>query len=133
MGPSHPRVDKAKGSQRDPFADRLEAQHRRFHKDIAQRVRRWANKGKMAPVVLAGPANLVELIVTHVPSDFKERTVLLKQDLWHIPQAELRSQLQESVARWERKKEMSLVSKICRNRGHTEEYSRRPCSTIGDS
>jgi peptide subunit release factor 1 (eRF1) len=112
VGPSHPRVGKAKGSQRDPFADRLEAQYRRFHKDIAKRVRRWADKEKMAPVVLAGPAKLAEAILTHFPSDFKERIVLLKRDLWHIPQSELQSQVERIIARWERKKETSLINNL---------------------
>ena len=112
VGPSHPYVGKAIGSQRDTFRDRVEEQYRRFHREVAEHIRQWANREKMSPVVLAGPNRILEAIEENLPADFRERVALLKGDLWGISPAALQARMTPAIRHWERTHELTMVSRL---------------------
>jgi len=67
MPPSQPGVEKIRGSHRDAFEHRVEAQYVRFYAREAEHIREWAERKSLNPVFLAGPAELVELVWAELP------------------------------------------------------------------
>jgi sirohydrochlorin ferrochelatase len=45
---------------RDVFEQRIEAQYARFYRETAERIRRWAERESLDPIVLAGPNRVLQ-------------------------------------------------------------------------
>jgi hypothetical protein len=112
VGPSHPHAGKTKGSQRDAFQDRVEAQYNRFRRELADHIRHWADKERISPVFLAGPNRIIEAIWASFPAAFRERAALLKGDVWNLPLPDLQSRLSLAMKRWERTHELAMVNHL---------------------
>jgi Bacterial archaeo-eukaryotic release factor family 10 len=112
VGPSHPYAGKTKGSQRDAFQDRVEAQYNRFLRELANQIRQWADQEKLSPVFLAGPNRIIETIWASFPAAFRERAALLKGNLWDLSLLDLQSHLNLAIKRWERAHELAMVNHL---------------------
>lgn len=115
MPPSHPGVHKTRGSQRDVFEQRIEAQYARFYREVAERVRQWAEREKLAPVFLAGPTEVAERLWAELPRALQEHAALLKGVASHSTPAELLAKLEPEVARWKRQAELRVVERMLAN------------------
>jgi len=112
MPPSQPDVEKLRGSHRDAFEHRVEAQYVRFYAREAEHIREWAERKSLNPVFLAGPAELVELVWAELPKSMYGRTVLIKEDLGHLTQPELHARIEPELKRWEREYQRALVDRL---------------------
>jgi len=115
MPPSHPGIQKTRGSQRDVFEQRVEAQYARFYRETAEHLRQWAEREKLDPVFLAGPNEVVEPLRAELPRAFQERAALVKGVPAHSTPAEIQARLEPEVARWKRESELSMVNRMLAN------------------
>jgi peptide subunit release factor 1 (eRF1) len=112
MPPAHPGLHKTRGSQRDVFEQRVEAQYAKFYRDAAERIRLWAERETLDPVFIAGPNEVVEPVWAELPKPFREGAAMLKGDLSHASLAELHARLEPEIAVWKRGAELKIVEKM---------------------
>jgi Bacterial archaeo-eukaryotic release factor family 10 len=112
VGPSHPNVLKAKGSQRDAFESRVREQYARFFRELADHIREWANQRKISMVVLVGPNRILKAISENLPAAFRERIALLKEDLSSLSLSDLQARLIPVIKRWDRTHELNMVNHL---------------------
>jgi hypothetical protein len=115
MPPAHPGIQKTRGSQRDVFEQRIEAQYARFYREAAERLRQWAEREKLEPVLLVGLAPVVEAIRDDLPRNLQERVAILAEDLAHKTPAELQARAEPEIASWKRRYELRLVERMLSN------------------
>ena len=112
LPPAHPGNQKTRGSQRDVFEQRVEAQYAKFYRDAAERIRQWAEREKLDPVFVVGPNEVVEPVWAEVPKPIQERAAMIKGDTSRLSLAELQARLEPEITRWKREKELKLVEKM---------------------
>jgi len=112
MPPSQPGVEAIRGSHRDSIEHRVEAQYVRFFSKEAECIRAWADRRSLNPVLLAGPPKLLELAWKELPKGIQERTILIMEDIEHLPLAELQARVESEVQRWEHGYERTLVDHL---------------------
>jgi peptide subunit release factor 1 (eRF1) len=109
MPPAHPGNQKTRGSQRDVFEQRIEAQYAKFFRDAANRIRDWADREKLSPVAVAGPSGTVEQVWAELPTGFVERALMLKGDFAKYSEAELFERVEPDLRKWKRAAELRHV------------------------
>lgn len=112
MPPSHPGSQKTRGSQRDVFEQRVEAQYARFYRDVAARLRQWAEREKFDPVFLAGPKEVVVPLWAELPRTMQDRAAVVKGVPGHSTPAELLARVEPEAARWKRVHELEIVNRM---------------------
>jgi peptide subunit release factor 1 (eRF1) len=110
--PSHPGNQKTRGSQRDVFEQRVEAQYARFFRDAATRIRDWAEREKLSPVLLAGPNETVEPVWGELPRNFEARAGVVKGDFSRLTLAELQERFAQEIQKWRRAHELRDVESL---------------------
>jgi peptide subunit release factor 1 (eRF1) len=110
--PSQPGVAGMRGTDRHSFEHRVEAQYVRFFSKEAEHVRAWADRRNLNSVFLAGPPKLVELAWAELPKGLRQRAVLIKEDIEHLPLAEMEARIESEVQRWDREYERALVNRL---------------------
>ncbi len=113
--PAHPGVQKTRGSQRDVFEQRVEAQLEKFYKETANRIQQWATEEKLIPVVVAGPQGTVDSVWDELPRHFQERCLLVRADLSHLAPADLAVRLEQEIKAWKRDRERQMVERLLAN------------------
>lgn len=116
LPPAHPGNQKTRGSQRDVFEQRIEAQYAKFYRDAAERMRQWAEREKLEPVFVAGPNEVVEPVWAELPRPFRERAALVKGDMSHLSLPQIQERLMPEVERWKRAFELTLVNRMLSGR-----------------
>jgi hypothetical protein len=116
MPPSHPGAYKTRGSQRDVFEQRVEAQYDRFFRDAAERIWQWSEREKVRPVFVAGPNETVERVWAELPRGFTEHAAVIKGDLARLKPAELEQRIAPEVAAWKREYELDEVTRMMNSR-----------------
>jgi hypothetical protein len=117
--PSRPGTHKMRGSERDVFEQRFQAQYARFYREAAERMRQWAEREKLEPVFVVGPDAAAEAVWAELPKTFRERGGLVKGELSHLSVAELQQRLEPEVARHRREAELKLVERMLNSRNAT--------------
>jgi hypothetical protein len=112
IGPSHAGVAKRRGVQRDRFAHRMEAQHARFATELARRVKRWSERHRLRPVLLVGPSGSIDAVVAALPSAFRPRVALRRENLSQLSPAALHARVEPFLARWQRDDELGRVEAL---------------------
>jgi hypothetical protein len=112
MPPSHPGVHKTRGSQRDVFEQRVEAQYAHFFRGAAEHIRQWSEREKLRPVFVAGPSETVERVWAELPRGFQEHAAVVKGDLAHLKPAELQERIAPEMAAWKREYELDVVTRM---------------------
>jgi hypothetical protein len=110
--PSEPGVEAIRGSHRDAFERRVEAQYVRFYSKEAEHIRAWVDARKLNPVFLLGPPKLVELAWNELPKGLQLRTILIQEDVEHLSAAEFQSRVESEVRKWEREYAKNLVDQL---------------------
>lgn len=113
--PAHPGVQKTRGSQRDVFEQRVEAQLEKFYKETANRIQQWTAEEKLIPVVVAGPQGAVDSVWNELPKPFQERCLLVRADLSHLAPANLAVRLEQEIKAWKRNREQQMVEQLLAN------------------
>ena len=101
VGPSHAGVHKRRGVQRDRFDQRMRAHFGRFARKLAARIRRWAERHGLRPVLLVGPAEM--------PEAFRDRVALVRDNLAYLSPPKLQARLEPALERWARAYEAARV------------------------
>jgi hypothetical protein len=117
VGPSHGGVGKRRGVQRDRFASRVEAQHRRFAATLASRVEPWAERHGLRPVLLVGPSAMIDAVSAALSAALRPRVATLPENLAHLSPAALHARVQPALARWQRDDEAARVDALLRAGG----------------
>jgi hypothetical protein len=112
VGPSRAGVWKRRGAQRDRFEARMTAQYDRLARGLATRVRRWAERHRLRPVLLAGPAEMVEAVFAELPEAFRQQATLLRENLSYLSPAELHARFEPALERWKRDHEAARVEAL---------------------
>jgi hypothetical protein len=115
-------VHKTRGSQRDSFEHRADAQYARLCRETALQAVNICRNAKLSGIFLVGPSRLVEPVVQNLPEGLKESIGILREDLGRFPIAELSRRLVDPIRDWERQREESLVKDLLHaNRGAVTE------------
>ena len=110
--PSQPGVEAIRGTHRDAFERRVEAQYVSFYSKQAELIRAWADARKLNPLFLIGSPKLVELAWNELPKSVQGRMLLLQEDIEHLSRAELQARIDLEVQKWERGHEKELVDQL---------------------
>jgi hypothetical protein len=105
-------VQKTRGSQRDTYEHRMDAQYRRLFDETAGRTKNLCEKEGLAAIFLVGSERLVEPIRAELPGEFQQRVVLIKEDLARLPPIELQQHLEPEIGDWGRKRQSALVNAL---------------------
>ncbi len=109
---ARPGIHKSRGSQRDVFEHRMTAQYKRFCHGIAQRVQFWSEEEGLDAAFLVGLEEMTRGIRDELPDAFRDRVVLVKENLAWVSRPELLRRLEPRFARWERAREVTLVDAL---------------------
>jgi hypothetical protein len=112
VGPSHAGVAKRRGVERDRFARRVEAQYARFAIELARRVQRWSQRHRLRPVLLVAPSGIVDAVFAALPSSFRPRVALRRENLSQLSPAALHARVEPLLARWQRDDELGRVDAL---------------------
>lgn len=86
--PSQPGVEMLRGSHRDAFERRMEAQYARSYAAESAHIGVWAERENLNPIFLFGPSKVVEMVHSDLPKAIQSLTVMDQEDLAHLPVAE---------------------------------------------
>lgn len=117
--PAHSGTQKTRGSQRDVFHQRIEAQYDKFFRDAASRAQDWASRVKLTPLILAGPSGTIEHVWDALPSKFQERVAVVKGEFSRLSEAELQDRLAPEVELWKRTHELTELERLLAGAGGT--------------
>jgi hypothetical protein len=98
---AHPGIKTTRGSQRDTFEHRVDAQYARISRKVAEQVFELCYKNRLKAAFLVGLPRLIEPIENQLPASLRERTVLVKEDLGRLPLSRLRKQLESAISSWD--------------------------------
>jgi hypothetical protein len=112
VGTSHAGGGRRRGLQRDRFASRVEAQHRRFATTLASRIQEWAARHHLRPVLLVGPSAMIDPVFGALPAAFRSRVALLPENLAQLAPAALHARIEPVLTRWQRDDEASRVEEL---------------------
>lgn len=108
-------VEKTRGSQRDTFEHRMDAQYRRLCRETAEHAKGLCETEGLAAIFLVGSDRLIEPIEAEFPREFRRRVVLIPEDLARMSSPQLEQRLEAKVADWEREHESKLVTALLDN------------------
>lgn len=112
VGPSHAGVHKRRGVQRDRFDRRMTAQFGRFARKLAARIRRWTERHGLRPVLLVGPAEMIETVFAEMPEAFRDRVALVRDNLASLSPPKLQARLEPVLEGWARAYEAARVEAL---------------------
>jgi Bacterial archaeo-eukaryotic release factor family 10 len=110
--PSQPDIEVIRGTHRDAFERRVEAQYASFYSKEAEHIRIWADARKLNAIFLMGPPKLVELVWDKLPKGLQSRTLLIHEDVEHLSRAEIQARIESEVHKWEHDYEKNLVDQL---------------------
>lgn len=105
-------VHKTRGSQRDNFEHRADAQYARLCRETALRAVDLCLKEKLSGIFLVGASHLVESVAKSIPTGFKESIGIFREDLGRFPISELSRRLAAPIRNWEQQRAESLVKSL---------------------
>lgn len=106
------RVHKTRGSQRDAFDHRVEAQYERLCRQAAHQAGAICAREKLQAIFLVGKDHLIELIEKDFPKELRHRVTLIKEDLGRSSVHELQNRLEPEIEKWEGQHEKALVDSL---------------------
>jgi hypothetical protein len=71
----------------------MEAQYVRFYSAQSTHVRAWAERENLNPIFLFGPPKVVEMVYSDLPKAIQSRTVMVQNDVEHLPLAEFQARI----------------------------------------
>lgn len=102
---AHPGIKTTRGSQRDTFEHRVDAQYARLCREVAEKVEKLRRQNRLHTVFLVGLPRLVEPIESQLPTELRNRTVPIKEDLGRLAAPKLESRLTGLISNWENQHE----------------------------
>jgi hypothetical protein len=108
-------IKKTRGSQRDVFDHRMEAQYRRICRETARTAKDLVAKQRLAAIFLVGPDRLIQFIQEGIPQDLRRDTVLVDQSPVKASLLDLQRRLETGITEWKAKHNTELVAFLSGN------------------
>lgn len=105
-------VRKTRGSQRDTYEHRMDAQYRRICRETAAYAKRLCEAKKLQAVFVVALGRLAEPIEQEFPKQFRERVNIIKEDFGGLSLAELQQKLAPKIAECEIERETAMVKNL---------------------
>jgi Bacterial archaeo-eukaryotic release factor family 10 len=105
-------IKKTRGSQRDVFDHRMEAQYRRICRETARTAKDLVAKQRLAAIFLVGPDRLIQLVQESLPQGFRRDTVLVDQSPGKASLPDLQQKLETWISEWERRRTAEMVDSL---------------------
>jgi len=105
-------IRKTRGSQRDVFDDRLEAQFTRLCQEAAQRAMVLCKKHDLSSLFLVGSERLIAPIQTKIPHPFAKSVFLVPEDLGNLSPMELLRRLEPIIDDCQHKQQVAAVTEL---------------------
>lgn len=109
---SRPGIRKTRGSQRDVFEHRMDAQYEHVCRETAEQANHLRKKEHFATIFLVGSVRLIEPIEKEFPEEDRQRVVLILKDLGKLAPHELQQHVEPEIEKWERERESALVNEL---------------------
>jgi hypothetical protein len=108
-------IKKTRGSQRDTFEHRMDAQYQHICHQIAGDVKDLITRQRLAAIFLVGPDRLTQLIQERVPQDLRRKTVLVDESPVKASLLDLQRRLETGITEWKAKHNAELVAFLSGN------------------
>jgi hypothetical protein len=105
-------VHKRRGSQRDTYEHRKEAQYRRFCQITASRTNKLCQANACCAVFLVGPTRLIKFTEAGFPKEPACRLILINEDFGNLSPSELQRRLLRKIEEWRGRQELALVTEL---------------------
>jgi hypothetical protein len=105
-------VRKTRGSQREAFGHRMNAQYQHLCHAIANQTRDLCEKEGLTAIFLVGSDRLIKPIEAALPQGFHHSVVLVNENFGKLTATELQLRLQPSIATWEGEYKTRQVSAL---------------------
>ena len=106
------RIRKTRGSNRDVYEHRLEAQYERLCRETADEAVTHSKKFEFAGIFLVGPDRLIRTIQAKLPHLFSESVFLVAENLGKSSPSQLLRQLQPVLEDRERRQQITAVTQL---------------------
>lgn len=90
---AHPGIKTTRGTQRDTFEHRVDAQYARLCRQTAEHVKNLCRQKGLFAILLVGSSRLAEPIKAEFPRELRNRTVLIKEDFGRLTLSALKNRL----------------------------------------
>jgi hypothetical protein len=109
---AQPGIKKTRGSQRDDFDRRMNAQYARLCSETAEQVGKLCEKEGFLAIFLVGSERLIRPIETAFPPKLRRKVVAIEEDVATIIWPKLEQRLEPKIAQWEVEHEMEVVDAL---------------------
>jgi hypothetical protein len=109
---TQPGIRKTRGSQRDVFDHRMDAQYEHVCRETAEQANHLREKERFAAIFLVGSSRLIEPIEREFPEENRQLVVLIGKDLGKLAPHELQQHVEPEIEKWERERESALVNEL---------------------
>jgi protein required for attachment to host cells len=106
------RIRKTRGSQRDLFDDRMDAQYDRVCRETADAAASLAVQHGFATIFLVGPDRMTGPVKAKLPARLSERAVLVSEDLGNFSKRDLLLRLRPIIEDSERARQLAAVTQL---------------------
>jgi len=105
-------VRKSRGSQRDTFERRMDAQFARLCSETGDRIAALCRQEEPVGIFLVGSDHFVGPVEKGIPREFRGLVVLVKEDFGKLPSVQVRQRLEAFLAEWERNHKLTKVEDL---------------------
>jgi hypothetical protein len=98
---AHPGIKTTRGTQRDTFEHRVDAQYARLCRQTAEHVKNLCRRKGLLAILLVGSSRLTEPIKADFPRELRNRTMLIKEDFGRLTLSGLKNPLSGIISVWE--------------------------------
>jgi hypothetical protein len=105
-------VRKTRGSQRDTFQHRMDAQFARLCSDTADRIVAMYRQENPAGIFLVGSHDFAGPIAKGIPREFRDLVVIIKEDLGKLSSVEIWRRLEPILTEWESRQKLTKIKEL---------------------
>lgn len=106
------RVVKTRGSQRDTFRHRIDAQFARLGREAAERTKNLCEIAQYSAVFLIGSSRMTKPIQAEFPEQFQPPVAVIDEDFGKFSLPALQKRLGPKIAEWEGKRQLDLFNNL---------------------
>jgi hypothetical protein len=105
-------IQKTRGSQRDVFEHRMDAQYAHSCTETANQVITLFKEHNCTAIILIGEARLSRSIEAAMPRDVRQHVISIQEDFAGLTGRELEKRLEPIIEEWEHKHQAAIVSEF---------------------
>lgn len=112
-------VKKTRGSQRDVFEHRVEAQYKRLCREAASDVERLCHSEQLDMIFVVGSKRLAQPFEASLAKGVRARVVSIEADLGQLPLSKLQGRLKSKIAASQENRQLALVKELANDGRHS--------------